>query len=161
MWRMACGLWRRGPPGSAMSGTPWPPGRGGSGAACATRRSTGRPARERVARRSAQLARRWAEWPSVPDSRVEHRIEEVDGQVGKADQRRVSGEHTHCDVVVPVEDAGHELLAQPRDTEDVLDHDAAGDDADHQRSKDCDDGDQGVPQSVPNDDDLLDKPFGA
>src|SRR5216117_128566 len=63
-------------------------------------------------------------------------------------QQREDADH---DVVVAGEDAGHELLAQARDAEDVLDHDRARDDAGDERTEDGHDRDERVAQRVPRD----------
>src|SRR5439155_21011594 len=93
--------------------------------------------------------------PSVPDSRVDRRIQEIHEQVGEPDRQRIESEDPDHDVVVPGQNALHELLPQPGDPEDVLDHDAARNDADGERPQNGYDWDQGVSQRVPDDDDAV------
>src|SRR5437762_5348037 len=66
----------------------------------------------------------------VADSGIDRGVQQVDKQVGQADCRRIEREDADHDVVVARKNALDEFLAQPGDAEDVLDHHAAGDDAD-------------------------------
>src|ERR1035437_10592847 len=99
--------------------------------------------------------------PSVTDPRVDDHVQEVHDKVGEADQGGVHREHSDDDEVVAVENALGELLAQPRNAEEVLDNDAASDDADGQRTKDRDDRDECVAQGVPSNDHSLPETLGT
>src|SRR5437763_1056707 len=98
--------------------------------------------------------------PSVPDSRVDRRIQEIHEQVGEPDRQRIESEDPDHDVVVPGQNALHELLPQPGDPEDVLDDDAARNDADGERPQNGSDWDKGVAQGVPDDDDAVAQALG-
>src|SRR4029077_10295014 len=100
-------------------------------------------------------------WPSVPNPRVDHGVDEVDGQVRESDQDGVDSKHADGDVVVVLEDALNEFLAKAGDAENVLDDDTAGDDADDGRPEDARDRHQRVSQGVPDDDDAVLQDLGA
>src|ERR1700682_3468957 len=59
---------------------------------------------------------------SVPDPRVDNGVGDVNREVRESDHGGIHREHADDDVVVMAEDALYELLAQPRDGEDGLDH---------------------------------------
>src|SRR5205809_1056817 len=72
-------------------------------------------------RRCRGLPPHWGLPGSIANPRIQHRVDDVDDEVGEANQRGVEREDPDRDVVVAGEDAGDELLSKTWDAEDVLD----------------------------------------
>ena len=97
----------------------------------------------------------------VADPRVDHRVEQVDQEVGEHEDRRDHQDRALHHRVVAIEDALDQHAAQALDREHVLDHDRAGH---QQRERDAHHGhhrDQGVGEGVDEDQARLQQPLGA
>src|SRR2546421_244049 len=147
---------------SATSGRRPLPGRACCGEGGEGRRATGSPAPAPASRPHTPP---WTDWlspsPSVADPRIDDGVDQVDPQVREPDQDGVDGEDRDGYVVVVLEDALDELLAQPRNAEDILNDDAADDDADDGGAEDARYRNQGVTQRVPKHDDSVRQALGA
>src|SRR6267154_213631 len=66
----------------------------------------------------------------VPDARVEQAVDQVDGEIGEDDQHAIEHRDSHHQRIVAIEGRLDEVAPDPRNAEDLLDDDRAGDGVD-------------------------------
>src|SRR5262249_17693905 len=97
---------------------------------------------------------------SVPDARIEHRVEGVHDEVDEDDRRDDDEVHALDDGIVALIDRVEEEAAHPGQAKDRLDDDRAPDDLRKLRAHEGDHGNDGVAQRVLHDDTALGEPLG-